>query len=186
MTLEFLDTPPQTKFDFIIDWLDHPSGRLPLGEALGMDTSVYEYDDAPTLRLLAPTPTIVSCCRQGLFNADLDENETVLLADNRDSMFPVHMSFDPPVSSVGAYVSADAATGRDYKREIAVLLEGDTQWQTFTLVAPLTKNRGTSAFMAVRANCGARIAEVGFDVMNVPGVPAKVRRVAIGPLYVTP
>lgn len=186
MSLAFFTTPPDTDFEYVIDWLDHPSGRLPLGEFLNMDTSVYEFADAPTLRLLAPTPTSVSCCRQGFFNCDLDEGESVLLADNRDSMFPVHVHFDTPVSEVGAYVSADAATGRDYKREIAVLLEGDTQWQTFTLAAPLTKERGSAAFLAVRANGGSRISEIGFDVMNVPGVAAKVRRIAVGPLYLTP
>jgi hypothetical protein len=186
MSLVFLDTPPDAAFEYVIDWLDHPSGRLTLEVPLDLDTSVYEFADAPTLRLLAPTPTSVSCCQQGHLSVDLDEGDTLLLADNRDSMFPVHLHFDTPVSEVGAYVSADAATGRDYKREIAVLLEGQTQWQTFTLVAPLTKNRGTAAFMAVRANGGSRISEIGFDVMNVPGVPAKVRRVAIGSLYLTP
>ncbi len=186
MSVIFLDEPPAAAYEYRIDWLDHPSGRLALGEVLGMDTSVYQFDDPLTVRLLAPTPTSVSCCRQGFVSVDLDEGETLLLADNRDSMFPVHVAFDTPVSKVGAFVSADAATGRNYKREMAVLLEGQTQWQTFTMVAPLTKNRGTAAFLAVSATNGSRIAEIGFDVMNVPGVVAKVRRVAIGSLYVTP
>ena len=65
-------------------------------------------------------------------------------------------------------------------------LEGETQWTTFTLAAPLTKQRGTAPFMAVRANGGSRIDEIGFDVMNVPGNTGSVRQVAIGPLFFTP
>jgi hypothetical protein len=187
MSLEFFSTAPDTLYEYEIDWRDHPTfGRLPLDFQMTMNTSAYEFADAPAVRLLAPTPTFVTCCKQGCFNYDLDEGQSVLLADNADSMFPVHLHFDTPVAAVGAYVSADAAAGRDYVRQVAVRLEGDTQWTTFTLAAPLSKQRGTAPFLAVRANGGSRIEEIGFDVMNVPGNTGSVRQVAIGSLFFTP
>ncbi len=187
MSLEFFDTPFDD-YEYELDWLDHPAlGRLPLESRLRLNMRTYEFEDPPTVRIVSQVQTFVSSCRFTGFNGDLDEGATVLLGRQTANIYPVHLRFDAPVRAIGAFISADGMLGNDYMRHVAVLLEGDTQWQRpFQRVAPLSDVRGSAPFLAVSANGGPRIAEVAFDVTNVPGGAGSVAQVAIGSLFYTP
>jgi hypothetical protein len=187
MSLQFFDTPFDD-YEFELDWLDHPRlGRLPLESRLRMNMRDYEFEDPPAVRIVSQGPTFVSSCRFTGFNGDLDEGATVLLGRQSSNIYPVHLRFDVPVRELGAYVSADAALGNDYMRHVAVLLEGQAQWERpFHRVAALSDVRGSAPFLALNANGGPRIAEVAFDVTNVPGGAGSVTQVAIGSLFYTP
>jgi hypothetical protein len=179
---------PSTAFEYVADWRQHPSrGELPRGARLTMNTRLYDYDDPAPIEVVPGAPAFVGCCEQGGFNYDFGEGDTVLLADNLDDSYPLHLRFEQPVSEIGAYVSADAAADVDYERRVAVKLVGEATWRpAFVHVAPLTSHRGTAPFLTVRANGGPRIAEVGFDVTNLPGRSGTINQVAIGPLFFSP
>lgn len=188
MNITFERSVPDEPFEYVADWRLHPTvGTLPLGWRMTRNTRVYGYDDPAPLRLLDNFPTLVSCCQPGGFNYDIHEGDSVLLADNAEDGYPLHVKFDQPVSAFGTQVSADAAADRDYERRVAVRLSGENTWrEAFVHVAALTSVKGTAPFLTVRAINGARIAEVGFDVTNLPGSVGNILQVAIGPLYFSP
>ena len=174
-------------FDLEVDWKIRPSSpNAPLLPVWRYNdpTAVYKFNDNFSITISIERAVYLSCCKAGFFNYDLNQDESVLLGDNIGSNLPIHLVFDPPISALGAYGSADTTPGEEYQRLLAILPDDDQSWQILSSTAPVTRTRGAATFMGATATGNSRIKEMWFDMINIPGNSYDIRQVGIGTLYV--
>lgn len=183
MALQRIDDP--NDLASFTEWKENPdAGVLPPRWRYLAPTNVYGYGDL-TLTLSIDTEVTLMVCRQKFFNGDFAEGASCILGANEGANLPIHITFDPPVARVGAFVSADTKPGEDYLRQLGVKALGADDWDVLTATAPITRKRGSAPFLGARYGAGTRISEIWFDVVNVPGNNFDIAQVAIGNLFYT-
>jgi hypothetical protein len=183
MAINRIDTSnPDGVFDQFIEWSDNPTeGPLPL-TSYSDAMAAYDYGDFKVSIDLS-SEVILAKCKTGSFAGDFDEGADVLLGTNSGSNLPIHLTFDRPISALGAFVSPDGPRNLQYIRKMGVKVVGQNDWIPLVRTAAFLGARKTATFLGAESTNGTKITEVWFDVVNVPGNVAKVRKVAIGNLY---
>lgn len=183
MALQRIDDP--NDLAAFTEWKENPdAGMLPPRWRYVAPTNVYDYGDL-VVTLSIDSDVTLMVCRQKFFNGDFAEGASCVLGLNEGANLPIHITFDPPVARVGAFVSADTTPNQDYLRQLGVKAAGANDWDVVTVTAPVTRKRGSAPFLGARYTGAARIGEVWFDVVNVPGNNFDIAQVAIGNLYFT-
>jgi hypothetical protein len=183
MAINRIDTnDPDHFFDQFIEWRDNPTqGPLPL-TSYSDEMAAYDFGDFKVTIDISIGVSLARC-KAGSFPADFAEDADVLLGKNSGSNLPIHLTFDRPISAVGAFVSPDAPRDRQYIRKLGVKVVGENDWFPLVRTAAFTSSRQTATFLGAESTNGTKITEVWFDVVNVPGSIANIRKVAISNLY---
>ncbi|MBK7614352.1 MAG: CHAT domain-containing protein [Burkholderiales bacterium] len=166
---QFIDSPAGLPDPFVTDWTDHPqrgARAVPFAVSVGLHRYQYGvYGQALSITIdVDGGPMQISRCDRAAFNGNFGTADGVLLGDSRAGLMPVHLSFDPPLRSVGAHVSAIGTFGRRYRAVLNVRCS-DGSSAMFTVDGVLSHQRNTAPFAGVVAPAGVGIAEIWFDAV---------------------
>jgi hypothetical protein len=181
----FTDDPLSFADPYLTDWTDHPQrGLLSVPRAVNVSSQRYLYDvDGVDLAItidIAGALKEISCCRKTDFNGNFATGDGVLLGNSDPGQMPLHLSFNPPLKSVGAHVSASGAVGEPYKVLMDVLCS-DGSGGKFSADGMLSRTRGSAPFAGAIAPPGAGITDLWFDTVH-PGNTVQFAKVAINNL----
>jgi hypothetical protein len=183
MAINRVDTnDPDHFFDQFIEWSDNPTeGLLPF-TSYSDAMAKYDFGDFK-VSIDISNEVKLAKCKAGSFPGDFAEDADVLLGINSGSNLPIHLTFDRPISALGAFVSPDGPRNLQYIRKLGVKVVGQPEWIPLLRTAGFSSSRQTATFLGAESTNGTKITEAWFDVVNVPGSIANVRKVAIGNLY---
>ena len=185
----FTSEPLNFSDPYFTDWTDHPQkGLLSVPRAVNRDLQRYLYEvDGAALAITIDTRgplKEISCCRKTDFNGNFATGDGVLQGTSKAGQMPVHLSFDPPLKSVGTYVSASGSVGQPYMVLMDVLCSDGSSGK-FSVNGVLSRTRGSAPFAGAIALPGAGITDIWFDTVHL-GNPAQFAKVAIGNLLWEP
>ncbi len=190
MPLPIFTSDPLSFADpYLTDWTDHPQrGLLSVPRAVNVSSQRYLYDvDGAALAItidISGALKEISCCRKTDFNGNFATGDGVLLGNSEAGQMPVHLSFDLPLKSVGAHVSASGAVGEPYKVLMDVLCSDGSSGK-FSVNGVLSRTRSSAPFAGAIALPGAGITDIWFDTVHL-GNTAQFAKVAINNLLWEP
>ena len=168
--ITFASSPDQFADPYATDWTDHPQkGPLNVPRAVTMGLQTYLYDVSGTALAITIAidggPMQISRCAKTDFDGNFATGDGVLQGDSQAGLMPVHLSFNPPLTCVGAHVSASGSVGRKYQALLDVLCS-DGSSTKFTADGVLSRQRGAAPFAGVIAPAGVGITDIWFDAVH--------------------